>query len=221
MGLKFFTRLSLSLGGLFLMAMIAGEQAECVAQKANHAPVIRTITVKPQTVIRQDEWSDLMCIATDPDGDSLTYRWFCPEGDFQYRGYHTTRWYPPSREGAWYVTVFVSDGKEMARDSVKVSVDWNYPPFEPTKATPENGLDEQPLNVKLAWECRDPEADSLFYDVYFGAWNSLTIANRDQTEARFDPGPLERNTQYRWQVVVKDVHGNITYGPVWFFGTVR
>lgn len=89
----------------------------------NHAPVIRSVTANPTTVSRGCS-STLICVATDADSDSLSYYWACSTADF-YPGYRGTEQSTEMlfRElGMRYAIVTVSDGKDVAIDSVGVTV---------------------------------------------------------------------------------------------------
>jgi peptidoglycan-associated lipoprotein len=49
--------------------------------------------------------------ATDPDGDTLTYKWSAPAGTFTRDTDRQTPWTAPNQEGPVQVTVQVDDGK--------------------------------------------------------------------------------------------------------------
>jgi peptidoglycan-associated lipoprotein len=49
--------------------------------------------------------------ATDPDGDTLTYKWTTPQGTLANPAERQTLWTAPQQEGTVPVTVAVSDGK--------------------------------------------------------------------------------------------------------------
>jgi outer membrane protein OmpA-like peptidoglycan-associated protein len=55
--------------------------------------------------------STLTADATDPDGDSLTYKWSCPAGTIASPADRQTGWTAPNQEGPVQCTVTVSDGK--------------------------------------------------------------------------------------------------------------
>ena len=61
--------------------------------------------------------------ATDPDGDTLRYRWTSPTGSFANAAGRQTPWTAPGQVGAVPLTVTVDDGKGMtATDTVTVQV---------------------------------------------------------------------------------------------------
>jgi|GEM_PF-2184697 len=95
----------------------------------------------------------------------------------------------------------------------------NLPPTSPSNPTPENETTEQPIETNLSWTCSDPENDPLTYDVFFGTEATPAQVATGQSETTFDPGTLEYNTQYFWQIVAHDNMGNTTEGEVWSFTT--
>ena len=71
--------------------------------------------------------------ASDPDGDSLNYRWSAPAGDFLDPPNRATKgWRAPSQEGPVPINVTVTDGLEgSASDTVIIQV--NAPPPPPKR----------------------------------------------------------------------------------------
>jgi peptidoglycan-associated lipoprotein len=74
---------------------------------------------RPPTVVARCEpctvevgrTSTITADATDPDGDSLTYKWSCPAGKLANPADRQTQWTAPMQEGPVQCTVGVSDGK--------------------------------------------------------------------------------------------------------------
>jgi uncharacterized protein (TIGR02145 family)/uncharacterized repeat protein (TIGR02543 family) len=95
----------------------------------------------------------------------------------------------------------------------------NLPPASPSNPIPENESTGQSIETNLSWTCTDPESDPLTYDVYFGTEATPAQVATGQSETTFDPGTLEYNTQYFWQIVAHDDKGNTTEGEVWSFTT--
>jgi len=54
---------------------------------------------------------DVEAVASDPDGDSLSYAWTCDEGTFADEDAKDTQWTAPDMAGDYTVTVTVTDGK--------------------------------------------------------------------------------------------------------------
>jgi len=95
----------------------------------------------------------------------------------------------------------------------------NQPPSAPSNPTPNNGASDQPLSITLTWQCSDPEADSLLYDVYFGTTQNPSIASSNQTETSYQPSGLQYNSTYYWKIIAKDSNNHETSGLVWSFST--
>lgn len=90
-----------------------------VAVLDNLPPVITSLTVDPVAVQRGGE-ATVACVASDPDGDDLTYSWSSPSGSFSGEGSSVT-WTAPDVLGAVTLTCTVSD-PDGAFDSETVEV---------------------------------------------------------------------------------------------------
>lgn len=82
--------------------------ATAPAQQANRQPVIQRIN-------GSYDWSPLtegqfVCIASDPDGDGLLYKWTADNGTIKGNG-ATVTWESPATMGKYNIMVTVSDGK--------------------------------------------------------------------------------------------------------------
>lgn len=76
---------------------------------ANRDPQILSLVAAPDTVL-PDEQSTITCLASDPDGDALSYSWRATDGNIIGVG-ATVTWIAPDREGEFTITVIVDDGK--------------------------------------------------------------------------------------------------------------
>ncbi len=76
--------------------------------------------------------------------------------------------------------------------------------------------------MDLSWTGVDPDPDdAVTYFIYFEASDStpdILICN-DVASAACDPGTLEYDAHYYWQVVARDSYGATRTGPVWDFTT--
>jgi len=89
--------------------------------KANQSPTITSLEADPIS-LNPGEGSSITCIASDPDGDALSYAWTCTGGAVSGAGAQVT-WVAPSVVKNYSVGVTVSDGKGgTANRSVSVAV---------------------------------------------------------------------------------------------------
>ncbi len=92
-----------------------------------------------------------------------------------------------------------------------------YPPYSPVPADASFGVD---VNADLGWTGGDPNpADVVSYDVYFGTDTPPSLVSEHQAATTYDPGLLQANTTYFWQVVAWDDDGLSSPGPLWAFYT--
>jgi len=83
------------------------EKQVTLGVRVNHRPVIESLTAKPRVVVK-DGTSVIECVASDSDGDELTYRWEVTGGSISGRG-ATITWTAPSIEGNYTIRVIVTD----------------------------------------------------------------------------------------------------------------
>jgi uncharacterized protein (TIGR02145 family) len=92
-------------------------------KKENQPPVIQSITESP-SIIKTGETTQLTCVATDADGDQLTYFWSSANGTFPSG---TTgadvSWKAPGEVGEFSITLEVNDGKHITDGSVNIIVE--------------------------------------------------------------------------------------------------
>ena len=81
----------------------------------NQRPVVSSIIAEPATLER-GETSTIVCSASDPDGDTLTYTWEASGGTITGIG-DTVTWKAPSVGGEFVISVSVKDGKGGVTES--------------------------------------------------------------------------------------------------------
>jgi hypothetical protein len=113
----------------------------------------------------------------------------------------------------------LNDNDGYVDETVMAYVSENNPPNEPNNPNPVNGAEEVDKETDLSWECSDPDGDPLTYDVYFDTTSPPDLVKSDHNSNSYDPGILDPNTTYYWQIVAKDLPGDSTDGPVWNFNT--
>lgn len=108
------------------------------------------------------------------------------------------------------------------------AIGWDYPigannpPYIPSNPSPSDGATNVDINVDLSWTGGDPDSgDTVTYDVYLEANDSTPdiLVSDDQSGTTYDPGALNYDTHYFWQIVAEDNHGLTATGPVWDFWT--
>ena len=99
----------------------------------------------------------------------------------------------------------------------------NQPPNDPTNESPNDGATNVSINTNLSWTCTDPDGDDLDYDIYFGTSSNPPLEEEFYTSTTWDPGTLEENTTYYWQVKAFEVDNEDHYSesPVWEFTTAE
>jgi len=148
------------LGLLIIMVLSACAPAATPAPTAeNQPPVIESVTPAPAE-IQWGEVSTVRCVATDPDGDPLTYTFTSPldeEGAWQ-----TTY----GDEGEYTVTITASDGDLSASQDVLVIVNRREEAPVIDSAIPEETtLDIKEDNViEFSVSASDLNDDELYYE---------------------------------------------------------
>jgi hypothetical protein len=96
----------------------------------------------------------------------------------------------------------------------------NLPPNEPGDPDPQDGATDVPIVKILSWTGGDPnEGDTVSYDVYFGNSSPPPLVAEDLSEKGYDPGTMDLDTTYYWQIVAEDIKGLSTSGDIWYFTT--
>ncbi|MGA2158148.1 MAG: PKD domain-containing protein [Dehalococcoidia bacterium] len=98
----------ITLASLFVVSTGTGCNLQPKAEQPNRPPVIDQI-IGPKAWLPQTE-SPLTCVASDPDGDNLTYTWTADNGTIKGSG-STITWMSPARDGLYNITLTVSDGR--------------------------------------------------------------------------------------------------------------
>ncbi len=93
---------------------------------SNSSPTINSLSATPDTVSKNGI-SDLICIASDPDNDPLSYNWIVTNGTISGTG-DTVSWIAPDTTGTFIISCTVSDGNGgESIDSVEIVVDQIIP----------------------------------------------------------------------------------------------
>jgi len=112
--------------GLGLLSMVGGcgddnGTSPTDGAGANRAPVIESIEVNP-AVVAPGDTAEVSCVASDADGDQLTFGWGAADGTLIGEG-DQVRWIPGTGDGAHAIAVSVADGRGgVARDTSSADV---------------------------------------------------------------------------------------------------
>lgn len=101
----------------------------------------------------------------------------------------------------------------------KTKPDNNNHPNDPMNPSPSNYAKFISTNIILAWECSDPDSDSLCYDVYLGKSTDPQLVKSELKKTSYTPNILDIEETYYWKIVAKDDHNNHTTGDIWQFET--
>jgi len=97
----------------------------CNIQVVNTPPVITSLTPSTTDLAPEDSGT-IGCVASDADGDTLTYAWTATGGTVSGTG-SSVIWEAPATEGTYTVSVSVSDGHGgTASDSCDIIVEMKY-----------------------------------------------------------------------------------------------
>lgn len=111
---------------ILLFGLVYWGCEDCQTCPENHAPVINEILANPSTV-SAGGLSYLTAVATDKDGDTITYHWSFSGGYYPgISGYgvttNPTLWRSPDTAGTYTITCIVSDGKDTDSKSISITV---------------------------------------------------------------------------------------------------
>ena len=104
---------------------------------------------------------------------------------------------------------------------IDTSAAGNSPPYEPSDPDPYDNELDVGANHDLSWTGGDPDiGDTVTYDVYIDKSDPpTTLASDDQSATSYDPGTLDYEETYYWQIIAEDNNGASTDGPIWSFTT--
>ena len=122
----------------------------------------------------------------------------------------------PITEGNMTVTVTKQDYIPYEGNVLVIS---NQPPDIPSNPNPPNGANDVNIDTILSWDCSDPDGDPLTYDVYFGTSSPPPLVYSNHTTNSYDPGILNFETTYFWEIIAWDDSNAYTTSPIWSFTT--
>ena len=167
----------------------------------------------------------------DPDGDDVTYDIFfgkygedltlvssnqsgtsyCPEDVLEFE----TRY-------DWYIIAWDVYGYSTVGPTWYFITEENLAPNTPSNPDPPDGETDVSIEKLLRWTGGDPnQGDKVRYDVYFGKNSPPPLVVENILNTAYDPGTMDLDTTYYWQIVSEDSQGLTTNGPIWSFTTEK
>jgi hypothetical protein len=194
--------LAITVAGVLVMLLLA---SSCTTS-TNRQPIITNLEAEAEGVTPSHSLQ-VMCTASDPDGDQLGYVWSASAGQISGNG-DTATWVAPPSEGSYSVAVTVTDrrGGEVT-GHVTVAVSSNEPPTissliaDADWTTPSG-------TIQVTCTASDPDGDELSYE-----WSASggSITGTGATVNWIDPGEVGI---YQVTVVVTDGHGEEDMGSI-------
>jgi hypothetical protein len=166
---------------------------------ANHRPAIAGLEA-PERVVPNGK-CEIMCIASDRDGDALSYNWSASGGNISGTS-AAVNWTAPNSAGSYNVTVTVTDSRGgEAIDYVTIMVRANNPPTI-TNLVANAGWTTPSGSLQVTCDATDPDGDEISYD-----WTA-TGGDISGTGAVVNWTAPQEVGIYDIAVVVKDGHGS-------------
>jgi len=166
---------------------------------ANYRPAIARLEAELEKVVPSGS-CQIVCNATDRDGDELSYDWSASGGEIYGEG-TTVTWTAPNSAGSYDVTVTVTDGRGgEAIDYIIIEVRANKPPIITSLIADEIWTTPSGI-IQVTCIASDPDDDKLSYE-----W-SATEGDITSTGPEIIWTAPEEIGMYDITVVVKDGYG--------------
>jgi hypothetical protein len=96
----------------------------------------------------------------------------------------------------------------------------NHPPALPSRPSPADLGLRRDSGLVLSWHSLDPDGgDTAYFRIFFDTASSPRMVEDSCTDTTFRPTNVTSLTEYYWQVVAFDNHGDSAGGPLWRFQT--
>jgi hypothetical protein len=165
----------------------------------NHEPIITSLEAEAGQVVALGSLQ-VVCTASDPDGDELGYIWWASGGEIDGGG-ATVTWTAPASEGSLNVTVKVIDGHGgEVMDYVAIMVRINNPPTI-ASLTADADWTIPSGTVQMTCTASDSDGDALSYE-----WTA-TAGNISGAGAVVNWTAPQAIGEYDVTAVVRDGHG--------------
>jgi len=166
---------------------------------ANHRPAITSLEAERERVLSSGS-CQIVCIASDADGDELSYNWSASGGEITGEG-ATVTWTAPDSVGFYDVAVTVTDGRGAEATTTRtIEVRTNKPPI--IAGLTADAIWTLPSgSLQVACNASDPDGDGLSYE-----WTA-SGGNITGTGATVNWTAPETVGMYDVTVVVTDGYG--------------
>jgi hypothetical protein len=166
----------------------------------NHRPAITTLEAEPERVLPSGS-CQIVCTASDRNGDELSYNWSASGGNISGTG-AAVNWTAPDSVGSHNVTVTVTDGRGgEVTDYVTIMVRANKPPTITSLIADADWITPS-SNLPVTCNATDLDGDELSYE-----W-STTGGDISGTGAVVSWNAPQEVGIYDITVVVIDGHGS-------------
>jgi len=136
--------------------------ASSCATPANRQPIIASLEPEPEWVTPSGSLQ-VVCTASDPDGDELSYNWSASAGEVTGDG-DTATWVAPPSEDSYSVAVVVTDGHGgQVMAYVTITVRTNNPPTI-TSLTADAKWTTPSGSLRVTCTASDLDGDELSYE---------------------------------------------------------
>ncbi len=170
---------------------------------------------------------DLSWDGGDPDSDEVTYDvYFGPyiPPPLVSSNQNSTTYYPEelldfNKTYYWNIVARDMFNYSTVGPIWSFTTEENLPPNTPNTPNPEDGKTNVCIDMILSWTGGDPNSgDMVTYNVYFGKSSPPPFVG-DVTQNAFDPGIMDLDSTYYWQIVAEDSQGLSSTSPIWHFTT--
>jgi hypothetical protein len=186
-----------------LVATVVFLASSCTTS-INNEPIITSLEADAQGVVPLSSVR-VVCIASDPDGDGLSYYWLASAGEIEGVG-STATWIAPAFEGSYSVAVDVTDGRGgqvMRHVTIAVRAN-NQPKIAGLTADTEWIIPSGTVQVRCT--ASDSDGDELDYD-----WSASGGELRGEGDVVTWTAPASEGS-YNIAVVVTDGRGGEVTG---------
>ena len=174
--------------------------ASSCATPTNRQPIIASLEPEPEWVTPSGSLQ-VVCTASDPDGDELSYNWSASAGEVTGDG-DTATWVAPPSEDSYSVAVVVTDGHGgQVMAYVTITVRTNNPPTI-TSLTADAKWTTPSGSLRVTCTASDLDGDELSYE-----WSTSGGDISGTGSVASWSAPQEVGT-YNVTVVVRDGYGS-------------